>query len=50
MIIGVDFYTKACEIDGNRVQLQIWDFGGEHQFENLLPNYVIGASGGIFSV
>ena len=48
MTIGVDFYTKVCEIDDNRVQLQIWDFGGEHQFKNLLPNYVIGASGGIF--
>ncbi|TET61425.1 MAG: GTP-binding protein [Promethearchaeota archaeon] len=48
MTIGVDFYTKGFEIDDNRVQLQIWDFGGEHQFKNLLPNYVIGASGGIF--
>jgi small GTP-binding protein len=48
MTIGVDFYTKNLEIDKNRVQLQIWDFGGEHQFKNLLPNYMIGASGGIF--
>ena len=48
MTIGVDFYTKLCDMDDNRVQLQIWDFGGEHQFKNLLPNYVIGASGGIF--
>ena len=48
MTIGVDFYTKGFEIDDNRVQLRIWDFGGEHQFKNLLPNYVIGASGGIF--
>ena len=37
MTIGVDFYTKVCEIDGNRVHLQIWDFGGENQFKNLLP-------------
>ncbi len=48
MTIGVDFYTKVFEVDDNRVHLQIWDFGGEHQFKNLLPNYVIGASGGIF--
>lgn len=48
MTIGVDFYTKSMEIDNNRIQLQIWDFGGEHQFKNLLPNYVVGASGGIF--
>jgi Ras-related protein Rab-7A len=48
MTIGVDFYTKSIEIEGIKVQLQIWDFGGEHQFKNLLPNYIIGASGGIF--
>ena len=48
MTIGVDFYTKTIEIDGIKVQLQIWDFGGEHQFKNLLPNYIIGASGGIY--
>lgn len=48
MTIGVDFYTKNIEIQGIRVNLQIWDFAGEQQFKNLLPNYVIGASGGIF--
>lgn len=48
MTIGVDFYTKSLEIEGIRVNLQIWDFAGEQQFKNLLPNYVIGASGGIF--
>jgi len=48
MTIGVDFYTKNIEIEGISVNLQIWDFAGEHQFKNLLPNYVIGASGGIF--
>ena len=30
------------------VSLQIWDFAGEQQFKNLLPNYVIGATGGIY--
>jgi len=48
MTIGVDFYTKNIEIEGISVNLQIWDFAGEHQFKSLLPNYVIGASGGIF--
>ena len=48
MTIGVDFYTKNIEIEGISVNLQIWDFAGEHQFKTLLPNYVIGASGGIF--
>lgn len=48
MTIGVDFYTKSIEIQNIKVNLQIWDFAGEHKFKNLLPNYVIGASGGIF--
>ncbi len=48
MTIGVDFYTKNIEVEGISVNLQIWDFAGEHQFKRLLPNYVIGASGGIF--
>ena len=48
MTIGVDFYTKNIEVEGISVNLQIWDFAGEHQFKSLLPNYVIGASGGIF--
>ncbi len=48
MTIGVDFYTKSIEVQGIRVNLQIWDFAGEQQFKNLLPNYVVGASGGIY--
>ena len=48
MTIGVDFYTKNIEIEGINVSLQIWDFAGERQFKNLLPNYVIGATGGIY--
>lgn len=48
MTIGVDFYIKSLEIDDINVTLQIWDFAGEHRFKNLLPNYVIGASGGIY--
>ena len=48
MTIGVDFYTKNIEVEEISVNLQIWDFAGEHQFKSLLPNYVIGATGGIF--
>jgi Ras-related protein Rab-7A len=48
MTIGVDFYIKNINVEGINVNLQIWDFAGERQFKKLLPNYVIGASGGIF--
>jgi len=48
MTIGVDFEVKNQEVDGKKVKLQIWDFGGEERFRFLLPTYVRGASGGLF--
>jgi small GTP-binding protein len=48
MTIGVEFHIKKLEIEEKKVTLQIWDFAGEDQFRFLLPNYVNGASGGIF--
>ena len=50
MTIGVEFYTKTFSIANKRVSLKIWDFAGHNQFQfkNLLPNYMSGASGGIF--
>jgi len=46
--IGVEFHIKDIEIDGKRIKLQIWDFGGEDRFRFLLPSYCRGAMGGIF--
>lgn len=48
MTIGVAFQSKVLKIKGLEVYLQIWDFAGEDRFKFLLPNYVSGASGGIF--
>ncbi|HEC93692.1 MAG TPA: GTP-binding protein [Candidatus Atribacteria bacterium] len=48
MTIGVDFEVKNLEIEGKKVKLQIWDFGGEERFRFLLPTYVRGANGGLF--
>jgi len=48
MTIGVDFEVKSLSVDGQKVKLQIWDFGGEERFRFLLPTYVRGARGGIF--
>jgi len=31
MTIGVDFETKTFEVDGKKVKLMIWDFGGEER-------------------
>lgn len=48
MTIGVDFEIKDFELDGKRVKLIVWDFGGEERFRFLLPKYICGAMGGIF--
>ena len=39
LTIGVDFFSKKIKMDGKRVKLQIWDFGGEEDFRFLLPAY-----------
>ncbi|MFX0047062.1 MAG: Rab family GTPase [Candidatus Hermodarchaeota archaeon] len=48
MTIGADFYVKDLEIDGKKVVIRIWDFGGEQRFKVLLPSFAKGADGGIF--
>jgi len=48
MTIGVAFRSKVLKVNDLEVYLQIWDFAGENRFKFLLPNYVAGASGGIF--
>jgi small GTP-binding protein len=47
MTIGVEFETKIIEVDEKRVNLMIWDFGGEERFRTLFPQYIQGAMGGI---
>jgi len=46
--IGLDIGVKYLTVEGTRITLQIWDFGGEDRFRFLLPNYTRGAFGGIF--
>ncbi|MCJ7647814.1 MAG: GTP-binding protein [Candidatus Lokiarchaeota archaeon] len=47
MTIGVEFETKIIKVDEKRVNLMIWDFGGEERFRTLFPQYIQGAMGGI---
>jgi len=46
--LGVEFFLKELDLDGNKVLLQIWDFGGQERFRFLLKNYVMGAIGALF--
>ena len=45
MTIGVEFFLKELNVDGQKVMLQLWDFGGQERFRFLLESYVIGARG-----
>ncbi len=47
MTIGVDFETVTFKIDGKKVKLMIWEFGGDERFRFILPKYLTGATGGI---
>ncbi|MFX1322264.1 MAG: Rab family GTPase [Promethearchaeota archaeon] len=47
MTIGVEFFLKELELDGEKVMLQIWDFGGQERFRFLLKNYARGAKGAL---
>lgn len=47
MTIGVEFFLKELEIEGEKVMLQIWDFGGQERFRFLLKNYARGAKGAL---
>ncbi len=46
--LGVQFMVKRLNIEGNPVDLQVWDFGGEDRFRFILPAYCRGAHGAIF--
>ncbi|GAF91125.1 unnamed protein product [marine sediment metagenome] len=47
MTIGVEFFLKELELEGENVMLQIWDFGGQERFRFLLKNYAKGAKGAL---
>ena len=47
MTIGVEFFLKETEVDGNTTTLQLWDFGGQERFRFLLESYVLGAKGAL---
>ncbi|XP_076221092.1 ras-related protein Rab-18-B isoform X1 [Nomia melanderi] len=45
--VGIDFKTKDIVLDGNKIQLSIWDTAGEERFRTLSPSYYRNAQGAI---
>ncbi|KAH3744850.1 GTP-binding protein yptV1 [Pelomyxa schiedti] len=43
--IGVDFQTKAIDIESNAVKFQIWDCSGQERFRTITTAYYRGAHG-----
>uniref|UniRef100_A0A8C5QLQ8 Ras-related protein Rab-1 n=1 Tax=Leptobrachium leishanense TaxID=445787 RepID=A0A8C5QLQ8_9ANUR len=43
--VGIDFKTKAVEIDDTTLKLQIWDTAGQERFHTLSVSYFRGAQG-----
>lgn len=48
LTMGVSLHSKIIDIDGIKVMLQLWDFGGEERFKILAPHYFDSAIGGFF--
>ena len=45
--LGVDFFLKKLNIKNTEIDLQLWDFGGQKIFRNILKNYATGANGAL---
>ncbi|MCH8908088.1 MAG: GTP-binding protein [Candidatus Heimdallarchaeota archaeon] len=45
--LGMNLSTKDITVDNTKVQLAIWDTGGQASFEPLLPMYYKGALGAL---
>ncbi len=49
MTIGVEYFFKQIELEGDTVDLRIFDFAGQGRFRFLQQPYTLGAKGAILS-
>lgn len=38
--IGIDFLSKAIQLQDRAVKLQLWDTAGQERFRSLIPNFI----------
>ena len=49
LTVGIQFFIKQeILVEGKRVKLQIWDFGGEDRFRIMVPTLCLGSHGCLF--
>jgi len=48
LTVGIQHFTKVIDLGNAKVNLVIWDLGGEHRFRFLAPLFLRGAKGAIF--
>lgn len=49
LTVGIQFFIKQeIIVEGKKVKLQIWDFGGEDRFRIMVPTLCLGSHGCIF--
>ena len=50
LTIGAEFFIKKIKIDNTKVLLRIWNLSSEERFKDLIPSFVLGASGAILVI
>ena len=40
---GVDFFSKRIQVNGTEYNFILWDFAGQHQFKEVVDNFVGGS-------
>ena len=46
--IGIDFFAKTLNINGQTLRLQIWDTAGQEKFHSLIPSYIRNSTVAVF--
>lgn len=46
--IGIDFFAKTLQVDGQSLRLQIWDTAGQEKFHSVIPSYIRNSTVAVF--
>ena len=46
--VGIDFFAKTLDLNGQSLRLQIWDTAGQEKFHSLIPSYIRNSTVAVF--